>query len=79
MELSAAMTGAGTSFCPGARLQLNPDHLVRVDAGAPRVCPPVPTGYEPYASGAYPRHIRAAGLELRGTITRQRGEDSWIS
>ena len=56
-ELYVALRGSGSVDVDGARLPLDPDHLVRVDAGAARVLSSGPDGLRVLCIGAVPGRI----------------------
>jgi uncharacterized cupin superfamily protein len=53
-ELYVALTGSGSVDVDGARLPLDPDHLVRVDAGTARVLSSGPDGLRVLCVGGVP-------------------------
>ena len=76
-ELYVALRGSGSVDVDGARLPLDPDHLVRVDAGTARVLSSGPDGLRVLCiGGCTRRHLRAAGLEFRRRVTRQPAAES---
>ncbi len=53
-ELYVSLRGSGTVDVEGARLQLDPDHLVRVDPGTARVLSSGPDGLRVLCIGGIP-------------------------
>ena len=53
-ELYVSLRGSGTVDVDGARLPLDPDHLMRVDAGAARVLSSGPDGLRVLCIGGVP-------------------------
>jgi len=56
-ELYVSLGGSGTIDVDGARLPLDPDHLVRVDAGTARVLSSGPDGLRVLCVGGVPGGI----------------------
>jgi uncharacterized cupin superfamily protein len=55
-ELYVALGGAGAVIVGDERLPLDPEHLVRIDAGTERVLTSGPDGLRVLCIGAVPRH-----------------------
>ena len=53
-ELYVALRGSGSVVAGGSRLQLDPEHLVRVDAGVARVLTSGPEGLRVLCVGSVP-------------------------
>jgi hypothetical protein len=73
-ELYVALAGAGAVVIGDERLPLDPDHLVRVDAGTGRILTADPTASASYASAPPPAVPTTPGLDYRrvsGTTLRR--------
>ena len=71
-ELYVSLRGSGTVDVDSARLPLDPDNLVPVDAGTARVLSSGSDGLRVLCIGGVPGDLRAAGLELGSRMTTPR-------